>query len=183
MIMRTRSPLGIGNLYRNLGALAFGLALCLAAGASAQTVSEKVGTAAKETQKQVEAAAADAKEAVEDTSRTAVNKIEEVWRRIDEKRLKNRTADELAAWAIMGILAGSLAGLFRGVRTPGQQLGDIALGLVGALLAGFVVNVAQLDLKLGPVMIRYEDLLFSLGGAMILMFGYRMLVSRGKKKV
>lgn len=169
-------------LRRHLVALILGLGLSLAWEASAQTVSEKVSAAASETQKQVETAASDAKAAVEDAGRSAVNKIEEVWRRIDERRLKNRTADEIVAWAIMGILAGSLAGMFR-VRTPGQQLGDIALGLVGALLAGFIVNVAQLDLKLGPVLIRYEDLLFSLLGAVVLMFAYRLLVSRSKKKV
>jgi uncharacterized membrane protein YeaQ/YmgE (transglycosylase-associated protein family) len=181
--MQTHTFLISGSLRRNLGSLALGVALCLAAGATAQTVTEQVGTAANDAKKSVETAASDAKQAVEDAGRSVSWKLDEIWSRIDERRLKNRTRDEIVAWVIMGVLAGGLAGLFRGVRTSGQQLGDIALGLVGALLAGFIVNVAQLDMGLGPVLIRYEDLLFAMIGAVVLMFGYRFLVSRAKKKV
>jgi LPXTG-motif cell wall-anchored protein len=127
--------------------------------------------------------AQDTKVQIEETTKSAASTIETMWQRIDERRLKNRSRDELVAWAIMGILVGSVIGLFRVVRTNAQHLGDIALGLVGALLAGFVVNMAQVDLGMGPVLIRYEDLLFSLIGGLFLVFMVGWVVRRRKKKI
>jgi hypothetical protein len=76
--------------------LYFAALACLAPSrTSAQSVGEKVSAAASET-----------KEKIQDAGKTAANKLEQLWQRIDEQRLKNRTPDEIVAWLIMGLLVG-----------------------------------------------------------------------------
>ena len=120
------------------------------------------------TAQQVGTAATEATQAIQDTGQAALNNIEVLWQRIDEKRLKNRTPDELVAWALMGLLVGGL--IFR--LTKMGQGTTILLGLAGAFLGGIVANVAQLNLGLGPVLIRYEELICSLVGGFVLLYGW-----------
>ncbi len=50
----------------------------------------------------------------------------------------------------------------------------VAIGLIGSFLGGMVAHVTQLDLGLGPVLIRYEDLPLSLaGGVLVLLVARR----------
>lgn len=46
----------------------------------------------------------------------------------------------LAAWVVVGLLAGAIAGRIARGRGYGC-LGDLVLGLVGALVGGFIVNL------------------------------------------
>lgn len=141
--------------------------------AGEQTVGERIGTATDQ-----------AKTSIQEASTAAANKIEQIWQRIDERRLKNRTRDEIVAWALMGLLVGALASLLSVMRTgAGQRVGAVALGLVGAFIGGIVAHVAQLDFGMGPVLIRYEDLLLSLVGGLLLIFGFRFIKARRQKKV
>jgi uncharacterized membrane protein YeaQ/YmgE (transglycosylase-associated protein family) len=114
---------------------------------------------------QVGATAAAATQTVQDAGKTALTGLETVWSRIDERRLKNRTPDELVSWALMGLLVAGLLYRF----TKGTQGKAVVLGLVGAFLGGIVANVFQLNLGLGPVLIRYEDLICSLIGSVVLL--------------
>ena len=98
-----------------------------------------------------------------------MDKIEVLWQRIDERRLKNRTPDELVAWALMGLLVGGM--LYRFGR--GGQVTSVLLGLVGAFLGGIVAHVGQLNFGLGPVLITYEDLICSLAGGLLILGGTR----------
>ncbi len=123
------------------------------------------------------------KATLEQAGTEAVNKADEIWRRIDESRLKNRTRDQIVAWVIVGLLVGNLVGFFTaGQSTFSQRLGFIVLGLIGAFLGGIIVNVAQLDFGLGPVLIRYEDLLVSVIGGFVLLGVVRFLVARKRKR-
>lgn len=136
--------------------------------AAESSVAEQVGTTATEvTQK------------VEDTGKAAMSEVEVLWKRIDERRLKNRTPDELVAWALMGLLVG---GLFYRFSEMGE-VKCILIGLVGAFLGGIAANVLQLNLGLGPVLIRYEDLLCSLLGALVLFFAGKYYRARKSAKV
>jgi len=110
-----------------------------------------------------------ARQAIQEKGQAAVEKVQTTWQRIDEKRLKNRSRDEIVAWIIMGMLAGGL--LYRFGRC--SQISSIFLGLVGAFIGGIIAHVAQLDLGLGPVLITYEDLLCTLAGAVLLVSGAR----------
>lgn len=109
-----------------------------------------------------------------EVTRTTLNEVESLWKRIDDKRLKNRTPDELVAWALMGLLVGGLVYRFSKL----SQLTTILIGLIGAFIGGIAANVIQLDLGLGPVLIRYEDLICSLIGGLVLFFGWNWIKSR-----
>jgi uncharacterized membrane protein YeaQ/YmgE (transglycosylase-associated protein family) len=152
-----------------LTAFILGAALCipvLSSVAQNQTsspaFSEKVGATATEVTQQIQ-----------DTGQTALNKVEILWKRIDEKRLKNRTFDELVAWALMGLLVGGL--LYR--TTNLNQVTTLLVGLTGAFIGGILANVLQLDLGMGPVLIRYEDLVCSIAGGVALFFVWKWLKS------
>jgi uncharacterized membrane protein YeaQ/YmgE (transglycosylase-associated protein family) len=49
------------------------------------------------------------------------------------------------------------------------------LGLAGAFVGGLVVHLANLDFGWGPVLIRYEELLFALLGAIVLVVLAKLL--------
>jgi len=110
-----------------------------------------------------------AKQFIQEQGQAAVETVQTVWQRIDEKRLKNRTPDEIVAMVIVGCLVGGLLYRF-GKR---GQVTSILLGLVGAFLGGIIANVTQLNLGLGPVLITYEELLLSLLGGVLLICAAR----------
>jgi uncharacterized membrane protein YeaQ/YmgE (transglycosylase-associated protein family) len=120
----------------------------------------------------------EAKRKIEDAEKTAVNKIEQLWRTIDEQRLVHRTRDELVAWVIMGLLAAGLLQMVSNLKRPAT----LFFGLAGAFLGGIIAHVTQLNLGLGPVLIRYEDLLLSFAGALLLMFLMRSFMKRKESK-
>lgn len=95
--------------------------------------------------------------------------------RISDSRLVNRTRDENVAFVLMGVLVASVAGMFSKIRSSGLgMVGRLLLGLGGAFIGGMVVRVAQLDFGWGTVTMGYEELLFSLLGAVAI-----VAVSRG----
>jgi uncharacterized membrane protein YeaQ/YmgE (transglycosylase-associated protein family) len=130
------------------------------------------------TAQRVGTAATEATQAIQDTSQAAMNNIELLWQRIDEKRLKNRTPDELVAWALMGLLVG---GLIYRITKLGQGA-TVLLGLAGAFLGGIVANILQLNLGLGPVLIRYEDLICSFIGGFVLLYAWYWFKKRSAPK-
>ncbi len=134
---------------------------------SAPPVAERVGATATEVTR-----------TIQDTGQSALNQIETLWKRIDERRLKNRTPDELVAWGLMGLLVGGL--LFRVTKLG--QVPTILLGLIGAFLGGIVANVFQLDFGMGPVLVRYEDLICSLVGGFAVLYGWGWVKPRLMKK-
>jgi uncharacterized membrane protein YeaQ/YmgE (transglycosylase-associated protein family) len=123
---------------------------------------------------QIGAVASSAEQQVTEAGQAAEAKMQELWRRMDEQRLKNRTPDQLVAWIIMGLLAGGLIHQLSKLK----KVVTLVLGLAGAFVGGMVANVIPLDLGLGPVLIRYEDLLASLIGGVLLVLGVRWFASR-----
>jgi uncharacterized membrane protein YeaQ/YmgE (transglycosylase-associated protein family) len=153
------------------------------AGDRAKAAVEDTKQKAKDAAAAVEGAVKDASNAVTDATRTAGEKFHNLWRRVDESRLKNRTPDEIVAWVIMGVLVGAVAGMMTSLKTTGLgKLGRLLLGLAGAFLGGVVVHLTKVDFGMGPVLIRYEELLFSFAGAIVLLIAARLLRSGAKKK-
>jgi len=173
--------------YQSVGGLlilqlTLGIFAATARAAEEPGVIDRSKAAVKDATTAVEGAAKEVKESVQDASRSVGKSFENLWRRADEKRLKNRTRDEIVAWALMGLLVGAVAGLLTSSKTANAgKLGRLLLGLAGAFLGGMVVHLGRIDFGLGPVLIRYEELLFSLGGAVLLVVLVRWLGS-GKKK-
>jgi len=122
------------------------------------------------------------KTAVQDASTAAADEAKTIWRRLKENRLINRTRDELIAWVLIGALVGALAGLFTPLKpTLSGKLGKLLLGLAGAFIGGTVVNVTRIDFGWGAVVLGYEEILFSLAGAILLVVLARLLFSKRKK--
>ncbi len=152
------------------------LLACLAARPLLATDEPKLGEKAKEAMRETSAAIAEAENA-------AASQAKDLWQRVDAARLKNRTTDELAAWIIMGVLVGGVAGTMTNLRSSGAgRFGRLLLGLAGACLGGIIVHVGRFDFNWGFVVIRYEELFFSFLGAVFLIVAGKLLRSRMKKK-
>ena len=152
-------------------------------GADESGVIDRSKAAVKDATTAVEGVAKSAKESVQDAGRAVGSSFENLWRQVSENRLQNRTRDEIVAWVIMGVLVGAVAGMFTSLKTSGLgKLGRLLLGLTGAFLGGMAVHVGHIDFGLGPVLIRYEELLFALGGAIVLIILARLLRSGASKK-
>jgi uncharacterized membrane protein YeaQ/YmgE (transglycosylase-associated protein family) len=121
--------------------------------------------------------------AVSEAGRSAADTAKNLWERIDSARLKNRKPDQIAAWVIIGLLVGSAAGMMTTLRTTGLgKMGRLLLGLSGAFLGGIMVQLGKFDFGWGPVLISYEELFFSLLGAIVIVVAARLIWSTSKKK-
>jgi uncharacterized membrane protein YeaQ/YmgE (transglycosylase-associated protein family) len=76
-------------------------------------------------------------------------------------------------WIIFGLIIGALAKLLMPGRDPGGIIVTILLGVVGALLGGFLGRAMGFY---GPG--EVAGFVMSLIGAMILLFLYRLLLAR-----
>jgi uncharacterized membrane protein YeaQ/YmgE (transglycosylase-associated protein family) len=123
------------------------------------------------------------KESIKETTEDVKVTAEELWGRVDEARLKNRTPDQIAAWAIIGVLVGAIAGMATSLKTTGiGKLGRLLFGLVGSFLGGIIVSVTRVNFGWGPVLVSYEELLFSFVGAIGLLVLSRFARSSWKQK-
>jgi uncharacterized membrane protein YeaQ/YmgE (transglycosylase-associated protein family) len=73
----------------------------------------------------------------------------------------------LLSWVIFGALAGWVASLIAGTNQRQGCLMDIVVGVIGALLGGFLVNLLG-----GDVSIAWNPISFvvAVGGALLLLF-------------
>ena len=84
----------------------------------------------------------------------------------------------LIGWIVIGLIAGWLASKVMGKGSYGV-VGDIVIGLVGALLGGFLASLLHLGGGLNPNdPISLGSLALAVGGAIILIFGLRALSGR-----
>ena len=80
----------------------------------------------------------------------------------------NVTPNDVMVWLIVGAAAGSVAGLiFRRKKEGFGRFLNLGIGLVGALIGGFIFHVFKVDLGLEELTIRLEDLLAALIGSLI----------------
>ena len=80
------------------------------------------------------------------------------------------TIGQVIVWLIVGALAGSLTGM---VMTRSRQgfgrWTNLGVGLIGALIGGFLFNLFNINLGLGELAITFEDLLAAFIGSLILL--------------
>ena len=96
------------------------------------------------------------------------------------------TVDEVVAWLIVGAVAGSIAGmLVKGRRKGFGHLLNLAIGLVGALIGGFLFKVLHINLGLlGAVTITSEEVVAGVCGSLVFLaaiWGTRKALARRKK--
>ena len=76
------------------------------------------------------------------------------------------------SWIILGLIVGALAKFIMPGEDPGGIIVTILIGIAGAFLGGFVGS----RLGLGDVTgFNLGSLVIALGGALLLLFGYRIL--------
>jgi uncharacterized membrane protein YeaQ/YmgE (transglycosylase-associated protein family) len=130
-----------------------------------------------------ETATKQATDAVNDSAQAVAKGITTLQERISENRLVNRTREETVAFVLMGVLVASVAGMFSKIRCSGAGMaGRLVLGLAGAFIGGMVVRVAEIDYEWGTVTMGYEELLFSLLGAVTLVAVSRLIQFQMKKR-
>lgn len=80
------------------------------------------------------------------------------------------TVGQVIVWVVIGLLVGSLVGRLstRSKRGFGL-LGNLALGMVGAVVGGLIFDVLEIDFALGELAITFEDLIAALVGALIVL--------------
>ena len=77
---------------------------------------------------------------------------------------------QIIVWLIIGALAGSWAGMvFRRNRKGFGRFGNLILGLIGAIIGGYLFDFLNIDLGLGAIAITFEDLIAAFAGALILL--------------
>lgn len=81
----------------------------------------------------------------------------------------NITLAQIVVWGIIGILAGSLSGMFLKKAKTGVSglISKLIIGLMGALIGGFLFDVLNINLGLGTLTIAFEDLLAAFVGSLI----------------
>ena len=77
---------------------------------------------------------------------------------------------QLIIWLIIGTLAGSLAGMVFTNRKRGfGRAGNIIVGLLGAIIGGFMFSLLNINLGLDQWSISLEDLVSAFVGAAALL--------------
>ena len=80
----------------------------------------------------------------------------------------NITIDQLIVWLLVGALAGSVVGmLVKRTKKGFGHITNLGVGLVGALIGGFLFDLFNLNLGLGQIAISFEDLVAALIGSLI----------------
>jgi uncharacterized membrane protein YeaQ/YmgE (transglycosylase-associated protein family) len=77
------------------------------------------------------------------------------------------------AWLLVGLIAGVLAKLLMPGRGPGGIIVTILLGIGGAIVGGFIA--VALGLSDGVNNFDIGTIFLAVAGAMLLLFGYRMV--------
>jgi uncharacterized membrane protein YeaQ/YmgE (transglycosylase-associated protein family) len=82
------------------------------------------------------------------------------------------------AWLLVGLIAGALAKLLMPGRGPGGIIVTILLGIGGAIVGGFIA--VALGLSDGVNNFDIGTIFLAVAGAMLLLFGYRMVSGAGR---
>jgi uncharacterized membrane protein YeaQ/YmgE (transglycosylase-associated protein family) len=70
-------------------------------------------------------------------------------------------------WIIFGALAGWIASFFAGTNEEQGALANIAIGIIGALVGGFLANLLGFE---GVTGFNLWSLLIAIGGAVLVLF-------------
>jgi len=78
--------------------------------------------------------------------------------------------DQVIVWIIIGLLGGTLTGLIAKRERSGFGLmRNLGLGLVGALVGGFLFRIFDIWPKLALVAISFRDIVAAVAGSLIVL--------------
>ncbi len=78
----------------------------------------------------------------------------------------------ILSWILLGLVAGALAKWIMPGRDPGGWMITIVIGIVGAMIGGFVAGFFGFG---GVDGFNIGSLVIAVGGALLLLFAYRKL--------
>ena len=78
-------------------------------------------------------------------------------------------------WILFGLIAGVVAKLLMPGRDPGGIIVTILIGIVGAVLGGFISTAMGYGTVTG---FDIRSFLIAIGGAVVLLIGYRLVMRR-----
>jgi len=77
---------------------------------------------------------------------------------------------QIIVWVIIGGLAGAVAGMIvRGRKRGFGVIGNIVIGLIGALIGGIIFDYFNVNLA-GDIVFSANDLIAAIVGSLILLF-------------
>jgi len=82
---------------------------------------------------------------------------------------------DILAWIVVGIIAGFLAKAVVPGEGPGGVLGDLVVGVVGAVLGGWIMNSLN---KAGATGLNIWSIFVAFVGSVVLLFILRALTGR-----
>jgi uncharacterized membrane protein YeaQ/YmgE (transglycosylase-associated protein family) len=90
------------------------------------------------------------------------------------KVIKNTedTMGGIFAWIVMGLLAGVVAKLLMPGKDPGGWIITILLGMAGAVVGGYIGSMLGFG---GLTGFTWKSFFLAVGGAVILLFAYRLV--------
>ena len=90
---------------------------------------------------------------------------------------------EIIVWLIIGALAGTLAG--RLITFTKRGFGfwvNTGIGMLGALVGGFLFRLFRIDLGLGEIKITFEDLISAFIGSLLCILAWRLIRRSAERK-
>jgi uncharacterized membrane protein YeaQ/YmgE (transglycosylase-associated protein family) len=88
------------------------------------------------------------------------------------------TIEQLVVWLIIGALAGSLAGMVVTRTRKGYgPATNILLGLIGAVIGGYVFDKLNVNVGLGSITVSFDEVAAAFVGSQILL-GLLSLIER-----
>jgi uncharacterized membrane protein YeaQ/YmgE (transglycosylase-associated protein family) len=91
----------------------------------------------------------------------------------------NISLQQIIVWFVIGAIAGSLAGLI--VKRSSKGFGpftNLGIGLVGAVVGGFLFRLLGIDLGLGDISVSLEDIVAAFVGSIVFLILLRWIRKR-----
>src|SRR5262245_15444541 len=93
------------------------------------------------------------------------------------------TIGKIVVWLIVGALAGTLAGRVMTLSKRGFGFWtNMAVGMVGALVGGFLFWLFHINLHLAEIKITFEDLISAFVGSLLCIIVWRLIRRATEKK-
>jgi uncharacterized membrane protein YeaQ/YmgE (transglycosylase-associated protein family) len=86
------------------------------------------------------------------------------------------TLGKIIVWLIVGALAGTLAGRLMTFSKQGfGRWTNIGIGMLGALVGGFLFWLFGIDFGLGEIKVTFEDLISAFVGSLLCIVAWRLI--------
>jgi uncharacterized membrane protein YeaQ/YmgE (transglycosylase-associated protein family) len=90
---------------------------------------------------------------------------------------------EIVVWLIVGALAGTLAARVITFTKRGYGLWvNMGVGMLGALVGGFLFRLFHIDFGFGQIKITFEDLISAFVGSLLCIIAWRLIRKSARRK-